>query len=300
MKNLLLGLALLISFFSYSQIPMLEVGNTWSVDINHCPFNPPNFPTWTITEQISIGNTETINALVYTQVIKDGNITCLLREENGIVYKYFPNENSEKILFNYNLEVGDTFSLLGSAYSSPYCSGIGTNVLIFTLEVFEIENINIAGLNRKVLKFIDNNFPQGGEVLQWIEGIGSISGFDNTWEMQDITCSSNLVCFTKNSEIYYFNDATSCDNTTLSIGEQFKNQIILYPNPVTERSVLQLPIEAEIDQIKIYNISGQLVKTENISSNNFSLNSMNFANGLYFYQVFSKDELLKTEQFIVK
>ena len=150
----------------------------------------------------------------------------------------------------------------------------------------------IAGEDRKVLEM------SGFSDEFWIEGIGSTAGGlfgDVNW----IEGESSLICFNHNGETYFFNNQTEC-NIVLNINENVVDKVLLYPNPVVERSILQLPIEAEIDQIKIYNISGQLIKTENISSNNFILNSMNFANGLYFYQVFSKDELIKTEQFIVQ
>ena len=293
MKNLLHNLTLLISIYSYSQyLPMLEEGNTWSVDVY--------YDSWIVTEQISFGDFEEVNGMDYYRVYSGEQATCLLREENGIVYKYDEYEEIDKILFDFTLEEGDTFNLIDSAYNSyGFCSTIGTDIWEPELHVDTVEEIEIAGELRKVITFLETG---GGDFIQfqWIEGVGNITGFDLLWGWLDIGGDGKLVCFTTNGSTYHFNEATSCDNTTLSIGEQFKNQIILYPNPVVERSILQLPIEAEIDQIKIYTISGQLIKTENISSNNFILNSMNFANGLYLYQVFSKGEIIKTEQFIVK
>lgn len=280
---------------------MLEEGNAWSVDTFYCPFNPPYNDTWTVSEQITINGTVEINNIIYTQIYSDENPSCLLREDNGVVYKYFPNEDIERVLIDMNFEMGDSYMLqFNSGYLHPYCAGDGFNVVPVYIEVSEIEYQFIAGANRKVIVFVDQQYPNSGIALTWTEGIGTSAGIGIPYAFQDISCGSRMSCYTTEDITYFMYEATSCDNTTLSLGEQFKNQIILYPNPVVERSILQLPIEVEIDQIKIYNISGQIIKTEKTSSHNYILNSMNYANGLYFYQVLSKGESIKTEQFIVK
>ncbi len=295
--------AFFISLISYSQeyLPMLEEGSSWSVDVYYEPFDPPEPPySWTITEQILLGDIEEVNGVEYYRVWSGDQPTCLLREENEIVYKYDESEGIDKILFDFTLEEGDVFSLNDSAYGTGwgFCTIAGGDIWQTQLTVDTVIEIEIAGELRKVITFLEYNdffIP-----FQWIEGIGNITGFDMLWGWIDVTGDSQLVCFTKNGTTFYFNDATSCDNTTLNLGEQFKKQIILFPNPVIEKSILQLPIEVEIDQINIYTILGQLIKTENISSNNFIINSMDYANGLYFYQVFSNGKLIKTDKFIVK
>jgi len=304
MKKLFFAIILFVTTFSFSQdyLPMLEEGNVWNVDTFYCPFAPPDYPTWTVTKKVTINGTFEVNGITYKQIYNNENPSCLLREEDGIVYKYFPDENEERVLFDMNFEVGDTYDIgfSNSGFNPPYCSGQSENLGIFIIEVFEIETIFIAGANRKVIKFLDTFWPQGGEVMRWIEGIGTHAGLEHGWPFQDITCWTKLSCFSTNGETYFMYGATSCDNTTLSIGDLYKDKIILYPNPITDKSILQLPPEAEIDQLKIYNISGKLIKEETITTNNYIVNNMNFASGLYFYQVSSKGKHIKTEKFIVK
>ncbi len=304
MKHLIVSLTLLSTCISFSQdyLPMLQEGNAWSVDTFYCPFSPPDFPTWTVTDQITINGTVEINGELYKQIYKDENPSCLLREENGIVYKYFPDDNEEKIFFNMNLEIGDTYNIGMdiSGFNHPYCSGGSENEGIFIIEVFEIDTLFIAGENRKVIRFLDEFWPQGGEVMAWVEGMGTGAGLGHIWPFEDVTCWTALSCFTTNGVTYFMGNATSCDNTTLSLGETYKDKIVLYPNPISERSILQLPNEAEINQLKIYNISGKLIKDIRITSDNYILNNMDYASGLYFYQVSSNGVLIKTEKFIVK
>ena len=291
-----------IFYLAHSQyLPILEEGNSWSVDTFYCPFDPPNYPTWTITEQITINGIVEVNGINYKQIYSDETPSCLLREEDGVVYKYFPDENIERILIDMNLEVGDVIPMqFNSGFIYPYCAGDGFNVVPISLEVFEIEVLFIAGEDRKVIKFVDENFPNTGEELRWIEGIGTTAGLGIPYAFQDISCGSILSCYTTGGNTYFMFGATSCDNTTLSIGDSFKQNIILYPNPISDRSILQFPAEAKIDFLKIYSLSGRLIKEEKINTNNYILNNMDFASGLYFFQVSSKGKNIKTEKFIVK
>jgi hypothetical protein len=279
---------------------MLDESNSWSLDTYYCPFDPPNYPTWTVTEHLTINGTQEINGIIYKQVYNDNQVSCLLREDNGVVYKYFASSNSEKVLFDFNFEVGDVYNLIGSGFNYPYCAGQGHSSGPYFIEVYEIEILNIAGADRKVIKFIDQIFPNGGEVLRWIEGIGTRAGLTVPWEEWDFTCGSLLACFETNGINYFMNGATSCDNTTLNVNSFFLEKIILYPNPVRNISILQLPAKLSIDLIKIYNLSGKLVKEDNINKDYYTINAMDYANGLYFYQIYSYQKLISTQRFIVK
>ena len=304
MKKILFIGILLIYGISNSQeyIPMLDDSNKWSLDIYFCPFYPPEFPTWTVTYQFEIEGSVEINGILYSQIYRDDDIYCLLREENEVVYKYIENTNSEVVLFDFNINIGTTINLYDNDDNYSFnCSGYYLNSFTDQLEVFEIETQFIAGANRKVIKFLDADFPQGGEILRWIEGIGTSAGLENPWEDIDITCGSKLACFETNGVSYFMYGATSCDNTTLSIDNQntLKN-IIVYPNPVYNISILQFPLEAEIDQLIIYDVYGSIINHESITKDYYKLNSMKYASGLYLYQVLSKGSIIKTDQFIVK
>ncbi len=302
MKRLVLLFTIIFLNFCYAQpyLPILEDGNAWSVDVLYCPFNPPYQTQWTVTQQITINGTVDINGVVYKQIYRDSQPSCLLREENGVVYKYDDSDNSEKILFDFNVEVGDVFFVLDLAYDFDNCSGGGQNLSIWYIEAFEIETLYIAGANRKVIKFLNQLSPQGGEVLAWIEGIGTVAGLEVPWPLEDVTCGSSLACFKNNGITHFMNGATSCDNTTLGLDSFSSEEIILYPNPVVNTSILQLPEAASIDLLKVFTINGKLIKEEIITKDHATIYHMDYASGLYFYQTFSENKLIKTEKFIVR
>ena len=297
MNKILFITTLLFSFVGVSQpyIPMLEEDNIWSVDFFSDPFGGGT--TGIITDQISLSGTTTINGYNYISIFINGNEgSCLLREENGIVYRYDSYNNQDVIMYDFNLDVGDVFVFPDLMYTS-FCSRMEFYNGPTEMEVIGISNEFIANETRKVIEF--DYYSESGYPCLWIEGIGSTLGFDPVGDIIDIGYAY-LVCFTKNGMTYFFNNATSCDNTTLGLGDISYGKIDLYPNPVSTTSILQLPHNANIDQIKIFGISGRLVSEETVTANFITISNMDYSSGLYFYQILSGDNVLKTEMFIVK
>ena len=266
-----------ISLISYSQyLPMLEEGNAWGSKTSHQE-EPTTYYQFEIGEEVEINN------VLYKRIYLNNQVTnCSIREEDGIVYQ-IESSNQEKILFDFTLEVGDTFN---HPFFSCFMSGNGPTTVLSVNTQF------IAGQDRKVLEM------SGFSDEFWIEGIGSTAGGlfgDVNW----IEGESSLICFNHKGETYFFNNNTEC-NIVLSNNEFSINKISVIPNPISEKSILQLPIEAAIDLLVIYNLSGKIIKEEIITTNNYTINNIDYASGLYFYQIFSNGKHIKTDKFIVK
>jgi hypothetical protein len=69
--------------------------------------------------------------------------------------------------------------------------------------------------------------------------------------------------------------------------------IVIFPNPV--RDILHINTDANIEQIEIYNIQGQLIKTEN--TNTAEISTMDLSSGLYLLRITS-DMGISTHKFI--
>jgi trimeric autotransporter adhesin len=86
-------------------------------------------------------------------------------------------------------------------------------------------------------------------------------------------------------------------NYTLSV-LQVKNQSAkLYPNPVSDRLFLQFS-SSDTYNLKIVNILGQLVLTENNVTSSRALNVSNLSKGLYFLNITSENNEKQTIKFI--
>ena len=288
MKKLLLTFALLISAFSYSQdyIPILDNNNNWSIVFHD------NYIGNSFTANFYITGEQTINNKVYSLLGNDySSHVCRLREENGVLFLYSSSSNQDNAILDLNLEINDEF------YWELGCIDNGADFVEY-LKVIDIYEDFIAEENRKVilLEGYTNTGEATGIFEEWIEGIASTDGMEPFGT--DFDGLRQLTCFTNNGITTYFNGYDQC---IILDTENFElSNIILSPNPITSISILSIPIEAEIDQLKIYNMSGILVKEITISTENYILNNTDFTSGLYFYQVSSLGKVIKTEKFIVK
>jgi hypothetical protein len=295
MQTKIVFIIFLINGLAWSQpyLPMLEENHTWSVDVYYCTFGGE---VYTVTEQLTVSGAVVIDGKTYKRVFNnDGETSCLVREEDGIVYQIDMYNTTEFTKYDFTLEVGDTFS----SDISDFCTFISGASVYGPLEVISVTSQFIAGEDRKVIEF--DYSPLVNPVNEyWIEGIGSISGFDAIGEDTDVTCGTSLVCFDIAGTNFFFNDATSCDNTTLGISNFEKKDALLFPNPVLGISLLQFSSEGLVDTVKIFDTSGRLVKEEKVTKDYVRIDGMHYRSGLYFYQLFSEKQLLKTEKFIVR
>jgi len=299
MKTKLLSLFILCFSICSAQdyLPMLDEDHTWSVDFQFGILPPGCEPNcnYTITEQITVSGAVVVDGKTYRKVFtSEGETSCLVREEEGIVYQLDASNTTEIVKYDFTLEVGDSFDFTDLFYC-PLNDGSGG---FGTYDVIDVSTQFIAGEERKVIEF-DFNFGAGINET-WIEGIGSITGFDPIGTIIDITDYSLLACFDIAGTNYFFNDATSCDNTTLSLNDFSKNSVVLYPNPVLNTSILQFSSEATADSVKIYDVGGSLVKELTVTSAYILIDAMEYRSGLYFYQVYSEERLLQTKKFIVR
>lgn len=288
MKTFLLILCILYSITSFSQpyLPMLEEGNVWNVEYHSIDGD-------IIAHPVEIIGEIEINGKIYKEVNFEysGGI-CNWREENGIIYG-LNTSNEEVIQYNFNLELGDIFEFgYESCGYSTQCGDAGIE-----FQVTSVETQFIAGENRKVIELKDDvNFPN--YIKYWIEGIGSLNGVDPHEEFIDVG-TTLLVCFTKDNITTFFNGATTCDRVILGTNDFHYKNVILYPNPVRTTSILYLTENARIDKIIIYDVSGRILKNETIVNNDYSINNAEFKSGIYLYQLFSKEKMVKTDKFLV-
>ena len=85
---------------------------------------------------------------------------------------------------------------------------------------------------------------------------------------------------------------TNCLNTN----EQQVEKVALYPNPV--KNELYLKTVAVIDQLKIYSITGQLVKQQTSFTDKVSINTEDLIAGVYFVKVTTNEGLVSTRKIV--
>lgn len=81
---------------------------------------------------------------------------------------------------------------------------------------------------------------------------------------------------------------------------QFQNKILLYPNPASE--IISLEIDSSINadlKLYIYNVIGNLVKSEILKQNNQQINIGDLSNGVYMVVIKSKS-MIENQRLIIQ
>lgn len=183
-------------------------------------------------------------------------IYCGAIKVNGDIVEFNSPDDERKMLYDFDLSVGDTFPI------HPLTNTYGFDSVLVVERIDSILLWN--GEYRKV--FISNTLTNGiFEVLQeqWIEGIGSMHGplFPLTARLltEEVGEESTLTCFAKNGEVLYQNPRFwTC---LLEIEDKTEQDLCTFPNPTSGKFILKTPSPEIIAQIELYDISGkQLVR----------------------------------------
>ena len=237
--------------------------------------------------------------------------TWIVRNNNEIGRTEEP---QEFLLYDYSLSVGETvtfYTLLIDINVDYYVvnEGVATRVESCGLLSGVLNGDSQSGYDNndtvvhlsdgtahKVISLVvDINYLHTEDV--WIEGIGSVWGFNNYFFDNEDYGERRLLCFTnaegadlhtgfdldENPDDCYNNDYTS------GISEKENKSLVLYPNPASQCFVINFTEAQEgVKQVRVFDMLGkEVMSIENPSSN--TINIANLTKGTYIVQVISKN-----------
>jgi len=216
-----------------------------------------------------------INNTTYYIVSNDFSNEGYLRKEEKKIY-FIPEDSlQEYLLYDFNLELGDTFINQWSWNNS------GTD----TIYVSQIDSILTNDGYRKKWHF----GPDGGE---WIEGIGSTFYLTQPIYGETLGGGYKLLCFAKGDSLIYENPIwvshpngsifeINCDDIIVStedhLSETNKN-LTISPNPFKDHFYILFPEIPAGTKIQLFSITGKLIKTLEYYDNVFL---PNIPSGIY-------------------
>lgn len=246
------------------------------------------------TEIDFIDGDSVVNSLIYNKIwssfdsLSTWQYQGLLREDSNIVY-YIPPNGNEGILYDFNLEVGDTAYL-----NNILCSDI-------TVFVTDIDTIEYFGEQRK--RWYISDVTDYTEEY-WIEGIGSIHGplYSSFW--QCLVCpASDLLCYHESDTLKYIihNDA-ECYVNTVGINEEYGEiEFTIKPNPVRKGNTIFIETNLTPNNIRVFNSVGRLIKNINlISDNKVIIETNDFEPGLYFITFNTGENKMITQKIMIE
>jgi hypothetical protein len=252
-----------------------------------------------------------INSLSYKKIYEDWAPTFninnasyrgAIREINKKIFIVHFTNNSETLLYDFNLNVGDTAKII--TYTGWQ----------YAYKVASVDSINLNGLYHKRWKFNQYN-PSFHYEEYWIEGIGSSFGLlSPLWSGSD-NCF-NLLCASQDSSLIYqylipanpdcyWPIAYDCEGVLnpASVHElTFENtKSIIFPNPFSSSAILKTSIELNNATLKVYDILGQEVLTNtHLNGQEIKIIKGNLNSGNYYYHLTQNGSLISNGKFIVE
>ena len=173
---------------------------------------------------------------------------------------------SDVVLFDFN-----SFVTAGTQVSN--CEGI--------YDVFQVDTINIYGMDRRVFYM---NFGN------WIEGVGSNS--TALYPGHSSNCTLVNYCRGTPEDCGAYAWVSTKDIRSYQTGK-------LYPNPTRTQSRLELEAYLENGKIQVFNLLGQLQHEQYFSGQEAIIDVSNLNQGMYMIQVFDNEQLVFGEKLMV-
>jgi hypothetical protein len=201
---------------------------------------------------------------------------------NKQVYFIPPFTSNDTLLYDFNLELGDT--------NKTYLNGFTGEDWIVT----NIDSVLLGSQYHRRLK-LNNCSPK---TLFIIEGIGSTFGllspficwapyFEHIYDLQ---------CFKLNNLTVYPDSATVCILAS-SVNESFiDGEVSVFPNPSSEKVFITSNFHSY--DISIFNATGQLIYKKFMSSNSTQIDISEFPTGLYLIRLSENDKTLYKQTII--
>lgn len=220
-------------------------------------------------------------------------LMTFLREEDKRILLVNPGDSCERVLYDFNLSIGDTLK-----YRPPGsdCSGFSYGPILLNIDTIQILNNQL-----RRAQYLSN----GAYV---IEGIGSIyGGLLDPGSHLDFY--ANLLCFTTIDSLFYswvdndaqYNSVEECLELyiSLDIKETMNRSIAhLFPNPSSGSFQIQFGRMFEMITIHVYSDLGELIQKENFGHTDKIRTEIISDPGMYFVKIFGDDNYITTKRLI--
>ncbi len=282
----------------YSYIPYVQVGNVWSYCTIDRSFEPPSkfYERYTMIEDTICLDSNCYNKVFYG-CPSNQSYYGAFREQDKKVYFVANGSSTEKLVYDFSLNVGDIFVYSVDEYRTEQRT------------VLDIDTIEIGGTLRK-------RFDFGGGIdwdWGWIEGIGNTYNFIEP-EAQIIEYVHRLNYKKENGELIVYHDSATwfrendCGNVGTDNAVPYDGTNTLFqntPNPFNQSTMIkyQLSHNATNAKICIYNLTGKQLQCYNLTATKgegaIEVRASSLQSGMYLYSLIVDDKLISTKRMVL-
>ena len=188
----------------------------------------------------------------------------------GRLYRYSPVLDDIVLICDMSLSVGDNFYYTDYDYGDSYAT---------------VYNVTYED-GKKVIHLTDC-------FSSWVFQEGCFPSYLPIGILKDysVMCSSYLLCEYKDGEQVFANqEFETCYITDVSVREQNRQQVLLYPNPAKETVLIE---GTNAFEVQVYNALGQLVKTVRDSN---AISVADLSHGVYLLRITDMNGMVYTDK----
>jgi len=287
-KTLMITVLLTLTIFAGSQT-LVQDNKSWNV-VECMNSSGCSTHSFKIIGDTSFGQVDYKKLYsTYDTTLTNWNIYGAMRENENQVFLYNFSTETEELLYDFNLSVGDTFSTI---VNTPDYFGCPIELVVSSIDTVSLENNE----HRQRIMF-------GGE--QWISGIGSLNGLIYVGIDQCIfDMYYELSCYHENNELIYQSpNIDGCFVVTVGLEEnsaQIKHSV--YPNPFSQSTKLKFDYSSSQNyRLQIINSMGQIIQMiKKIDFGEIIIKRNQLNTGIYFYRLINENKEIASGKFIVK
>lgn len=240
-----------------------------------------HYPTSIFTPYSLLGDT-TISSINYKKVFKYISYAGALREDNKIIYFVPDTSSTEYLLYNFNLNVGDSIF-------HPYGGAVCTND---TVVVWNVDSVMASDGYHRRLWFNSD--------AQWIEGIGAVYYLLEPCNVLCVSGNDYLECISTDSSLNYPSGYLSCMVSVPELNTE-NSKISINPNPFSDNATINIGREFYNSTVLIFDILGNIVRKYFISEQNaIELNRLNLKSGIYSIQLTNSKGNTVSEKIVIE
>jgi hypothetical protein len=232
---------------------------------------------------------------IYRETTTFGEFELVTSQEYAMESKYIDNAASPiDRSWRYFIT---TYNTCGESYGSYIHKTIH-----IVIESTDLVNYNLAWDNYEGITYSSIDLKRFDNTNGWMElatlpiGTNSYTDTPPVLDGLDYLVSFNLAdpCTSVKAEDHNSSRSNKTSeaffpggDTDLLVTEKDGGKILMYPNPTTENLNIYIENSEDYEMITIVNMNGELIYTKTITDNFNSISTANFANGIYFVQIYS-------------
>ena len=233
---------------------------------------------------IKTGDTKTFNDKEYYELLTDipnqqWEVITYVREENDKVFFYVEECDTEWLMYDYNLTVGDEVFLMDPLFpfslnNHDYpCELDEYDLSLYNFTVTEVDSIEYNYEKRKMLR-LEWRSPERYDI--WVEGIGCMRGL-TFHRAQQISGVKQLKNCYESEELIFVNENPEYCWVTIGLNNEQQSTVRIFSDGNNNLCI----VNAENIPINIYNLEGRKVITILPQSDKHEINIAHLPKGVY-------------------